>query len=232
MYDHSSIMALFCKKEPYPKKLLIFQEDVYRSFQKHPICTDQERIFDAIRWGETNLIIAFLRHPSPVGWQGRCYGRMDLALAPESATQVEDMIAALTPLCHATVWSSPALRCLQPAVRIASALNSLPPQVDARLAELDFGTWEGMKWDEIDRGALDLWAADPLGFRPPGGESGAQLQTRVTGFYQELQRLGGDHIVITHGGPLKILLPLAAGKKPDILAPAPAFASVTLREAV
>ena len=155
---------------------------------------------------------------------------MDLALAPDAVAQVEQMIVALTTLRRATVWSSPALRCLEPAARIAGALNLLPPQVDSRLAELDFGAWEGVKWDEIDRQALDLWATDPMGFCPPGGESVAQLLARVTSFYQELQGLKGDHIIVTHAGPLKILLPKAAGKEPDIMAPAPAFASVTLLE--
>lgn len=176
------------------------------------------------------MTIAFLRHPSPIDWQGRCYGRLDLALAPDSVVQVDQMITALTNLHRATVWSSPALRCLEPAARIARALNILPPHVDARLSELDFGAWEGMRWDEIDRQALDLWAADPMGFCPPGGESAAQLLARVMDFYQDLQSLGGNHIVMTHGGPLKILLAKAMGKEPDILSPALAFASVTLLE--
>lgn len=178
------------------------------------------------------MTIAFLRHPLPLDWQGRCYGRTDLALAPESESRVETTLAALTSLSDPTVWSSPARRCLEPAMSIAEALRLSPPHVDARLAELDFGAWEGMKWDDIDRQELDRWAADPLGFHPPGGESGAQLLARVTDFYQELRKLSGDHIVMTHGGVLKILLPLAAGKTPDLLAPAPAFASVTLCEAV
>lgn len=177
---------------------------------------------------ENVLIFAFLRHPRPANCRGRCYGRIDLNLASGAEKQTDRMIGAITHLRGARVWSSPARRCLEPAYRIATALGCLPPLVDERLSELHFGDWEGMNWDDIDRSALDNWAADPMGFRAPGGESGEQLLARVEEFYCGVRRFGGDHIVMTHGGPLKILLPLARGEKPDILLPAPVFASVTI----
>jgi alpha-ribazole phosphatase len=98
--------------------------------------------------------------------------------------------------------------------------------VDARLAEMDFGEWEGQLWDDVPRDAIDAWAADPWRFAPPGGESGAALVARVSAFWLALPE--GDHIVITHGGPLKVLVALAARRDVDLLAPAPVCGSVTM----
>jgi alpha-ribazole phosphatase len=118
-----------------------------------------------------------------------------------------------------TVWTSPAQRCRL----VADALGVA--RIDLRLQELDFGEWEGLAWDDVPRKALDAWAADVSGFAPPGGESGAALIARVRAFASDLPR--GDHVVITHGGPLKVLTPLLRGLPVDLLAPAPALGSIT-----
>ena len=114
-----------------------------------------------------------------------------------------------------TVWTSPARRCRM----VAEALG--PHTVDARLQELDFGTWEGQAWDAVPRAMLDAWAADLMGFAPPGGESGAALVARAGAFVAGLA--AGDHVVITHGGPLKVLGAMLRGSPVDLLAPAPAL---------
>ncbi len=92
--------------------------------------------------------------------------------------------------------------------------------LDPRLLELDFGDWEGSSWDAVPRAALDRWAADPLGFRPPGGESGAALVRRVQGFAHALARDARPCLVVSHGGPLRLLPALLAGEPVDLLAPA------------
>ena len=100
--------------------------------------------------------------------------------------------------------------------------------VDARLQEIDFGEWEGKAWEAIDRAAIDLWAASPLTFAPPGGESGAALIERVSEFHDQLRRERQDCVVVSHGGPLKMLDALLRGIPVDLLAAAPSLGSVTL----
>ncbi len=160
-------------------------------------------------------MITLVRHPA-VAAGGRCYGRTDLPLAVEG--DAARLAARLAPV-GGTVWTSPARRCRG----VAAALGA--HRVDPRLQELDFGAWEGLRWDDVPRAALDAWAADPWGFAPPGGESGAALVARVRAFRRALPP--GDHVVISHGGPLKVLLALEGGGPVDLLAPAPALASVT-----
>ncbi len=162
-----------------------------------------------------------MRHPA-VDAGGRCYGRLDLppadpASVGELAGRIRDAVSAVDRRQERekavpwTLWTSPARRCRL----VAEALGR--HRIDDRLQELDFGVWEGLSWDEVPRAGLDAWAADPWVFAPPGGESGGALVERVRGFSAGLA--DGLHVVITHGGPLKVLL---AGNDPDLLAAAPA----------
>ena len=121
---------------------------------------------------------------------------------------------------HGTVWTSPAQRCRV----VAEAIG--PHRVDERLQEFDFGAWEGLRWDAVPRAALDAWAANPAGFAPPGGESGVALEARVRAFAAALP--AGDHVVVTHGGPLKILVAVLRGEQVNLLAAPPALGSVTM----
>lgn len=43
--------------------------------------------------------------------------------------------------------------------------------VDDRFAEMGFGSWEGVLWDDVPRVGLDVWAENLLGYRGHGGES-------------------------------------------------------------
>jgi alpha-ribazole phosphatase len=162
-------------------------------------------------------MIVLVRHPPAQVAPGLCYGRLDLALADDASI---GPLAARLAGFGGTVWTSPARRCRL----LAAALGA--HQVDDRLQELDFGAWEGQPWDGIPRDALDRWAADPAGFAPPGGETGAALVARVTAFWRGLPP--GDHRIITHGGPLKVLVPLLRGEAVDLLASAPPPGSVTV----
>lgn len=166
---------------------------------------------------DRRTLIVLVRHPAADVAPGVCYGRLDVAVTDLGAVAA---LAARLAAFSGTVWTSPAQRCRVVAGRLG------PTMVDARLQELDFGTWEGLAWDDVPRQALDDWAADINGFAPPGGESGAALVARVSAFAAGLP--AGDHIVITHGGPLKVLTAVLRGEPVDLLAPAPALGSITL----
>lgn len=125
----------------------------------------------------------------------------------------------------ARVWSSPAGRCLVLA-RAAAAAAGAPLVTEARLKELDFGAWEGMAWEHVPRQALDRWAADPMGFAPPDGETGAALLARVRAVAAALRAAAEDAVVVTHGGPLRLLPALLTGRAPDLLSRAPPMGAV------
>jgi alpha-ribazole phosphatase len=161
-------------------------------------------------------VIALVRHPPVLIAPGICYGRHDLTIADPA--DIEHIVAQVRAI-RGAVWTSPLRRCRV----VADAIGA--NHVDARLIEMDFGDWDGVAWDDIPRAALDAWAADPLGFAPPRGETGASLVARVTAFREALP--AGDHVIVAHGGPLKVLTALLQGRPVDLMAPSPALGSVT-----
>jgi alpha-ribazole phosphatase len=122
-------------------------------------------------------------------------------------------------------WQSGPAQCACVAAAAAEYFGT-QSRYDVRLRELDFGTWEGIAWTDIPRSALDEWAADPFGFAPPAGESGAQLICRVRSFFFEVCSPRRATIVISHGGPLRILTALAQDTTINLLAPSPPPGSV------
>jgi probable phosphoglycerate mutase len=113
--------------------------------------------------------------------------------------------------------SSPLLRARE-TMEIVRQRFGLPREgyaADPRLAELSFGRWEGMTYREIgmvDRPALVARERDKWGFRPPGGESYADLLARVRTWYGEVS---GDIIVAAHGGVARAIMVLFGIRTPD-----------------
>ena len=137
-----------------------------------------------------------IRHPKPLIEPGRCYGRFDMPA--ENSLTVAHALAADLP-SGVPVWTSPLRRCHE----LAGLLHPAPI-VDQRLAEMDFGAWEGRLWDEIPRAELDAWAADVAGYAPPGGESPLALQRRALDFVASLAV--EEAIIVTHAGVIRTLL--------------------------
>ena len=141
--------------------------------------------------------VFLIRHPKPVIDAGICYGRLDVE--PHAPQAVADRIKPQLP-ANVPLYSSPLRRARQ----LAEALHP-SPVIDERLCEIDFGDWEGRAWDDIERDALDQWAADVIGFTPPGGESVASLQRRVIDFATSLATQPAVALV-AHAGVLRALV--------------------------
>ncbi|MBI5900860.1 MAG: histidine phosphatase family protein [Rhodocyclales bacterium] len=134
---------------------------------------------------------------------GICYGASDLALAGDVVAAANRIRPQLPPAVP--VFSSPLRRCRQ----LAALLHPTPVD-DERLREMHFGAWEMLPWQGIQREALDGWAADPLGYTPPGGESAGALQHRVRNFVAELALQDiAQAALVTHAGVMKVVLGMA-----------------------
>lgn len=173
------------------------------------------------------MMVVLVRHMAVDVRSGTCYGRMDVALRPDVLKQVPPLAATICTHGVARVWTSPAVRCrvLADAIVVKTGTS---PVIDPRLQELYFGTWEGVPWDMVPRSELDRWAATPMSFAPPGGESGWEFLDRVRHVQQAICAAGEDCVVVSHGGPLKVLSALLRGETPDLHAPAPALGSMTV----
>lgn len=142
------------------------------------------------------MILHLIRHPEPEVAPGICYGRLDVP-AKNAAVVASRLRAELPP--GLPLWSSPLRRC-----RELAGLLHPAPMIDERLAEMDFGAWEGQPWDAVPRAELDAWAADVAGYAPPGGESPRAVQQRILGFVGGLT--ADEAVLVTHAGVIRTLL--------------------------
>ena len=162
-----------------------------------------------------------VRHPKPLIEAGICYGRLEISAEIEMAELVRLRSELPSGL---PVWSSPLLRCRP----LAEQLHA-QPIIDERLAEMNFGDWEGRRWEDIPRHELDAWAADLAGYAPPGGESPRALQRRALAFVASLTV--PEAVIVTHAGVIRTLLAHWLDLADDEwLTVAPDFLSVTTVE--
>lgn len=151
-----------------------------------------------------------IRHPAVAIAPGLCYGSSDIGLrdAPDvGAARIAEKLTLLTGISPANLRmsTSPLARC----ATVAGALSN-HAFVDVRLAELDFGQWEGVAWDDVPRDEIDAWAADVTHGRPHGGESVQMLADRTASWLEGLRSLAADvpdgpHIAITHAGVIRVM---------------------------
>lgn len=146
-----------------------------------------------------------IRHPRPEQVQGRCYGRLDVAISAEALDEALASIRAhpeAETLLGGEFFSSPATRCLLLA-RALAAPREITPSDD--LQEMDFGAWEGLAWDAVPRAHLDAWAAQVWDYRPGGAESASMVADRWRRWSLWLQRSGiGTAVAVTHAGVIRV----------------------------
>ncbi|HWF93383.1 MAG TPA: histidine phosphatase family protein [Xanthobacteraceae bacterium] len=100
-------------------------------------------------------------------------------------------------------------------MRVTLGLAPAGYAIEPRLAEIGFGEWEGLTYDEVMRRDADVVArreADKWEFVPPGGENYRQVALRVGGWYATLAR---DTVVCAHGGTGRALIALLGMAPPE-----------------
>jgi broad specificity phosphatase PhoE len=152
----------------------------------------------------------FLRH-GEAEWNaaGRFCGSTDVPLSDVGRRQARLLALRLQPIPVDALYSSPLQRAWETACLIGKAVGC-EPAVDQRLAELNYGAWEGMTLEEIHRASPDTyraWDADPANLAPPQGESGVQLIARVTPFLADVaqRHASGNVVVVCHKTVCRLL---------------------------
>jgi broad specificity phosphatase PhoE len=135
----------------------------------------------------------------------RLLGRLDVPLDEVGAEQARAVAATVGPVDR--VVSSPLLRARQ----TADAFG-VPVEVDERWIELDYGGLDGTPLADVPPDVWAAWRRDP-GFRPPGGETLAELGTRVRHALDDLVEEAADStvVVVTHVSPIKAAVAWALG---------------------
>ena len=94
--------------------------------------------------GKPPCEVYLIRHTQvDTQWKGRCYGQLDVELSREGMAAIASIVDTFSEKCISTIMHSG----LRRAERLAHAIASNHPNamlaVDARLAERNYGDWEG-----------------------------------------------------------------------------------------
>jgi broad specificity phosphatase PhoE len=162
-------------------------------------------------------VVYYVRH-GLTDWnvQQRLQGRLDVPLNGEGRAQsaccgeiLRDLLArdghAPADLGYVSSPLSRARETME-VMRASLGLDAQGYDIEPRLAEIAFGEWEGLTYDEIlarDSDVIARRESNKWGFLPPGGESYSQVAARVGAWYAALER---DTVVAAHGGTARALV--------------------------
>ncbi len=151
-----------------------------------------------------------VRHARPLVDAGTCYGLTDVAVDPaENRAAARRLARIIAP--NAMIRSSPLRRCTALAHALRSVRPDLQWQTDARIAEMDFGRWEGRPWRDIPRAELDLWTAQFASWRFGGAESVQHMLDRVNAAWRDCRAIPASHVWLTHAGVIRCAMLVAGG---------------------
>jgi alpha-ribazole phosphatase len=139
--------------------------------------------------------------------QWRFQGHSDLGLNQAGRWQAEGLRQRLDQEPIDVVYTSNFKRAVATANIIARqrGLRVVPCE---KLAEIDFGKFEGLTYDEIVKSDPD-WKPDDFNFTAYGGESLEQLAQRIKAFADGLRSdnpAAATILIIAHSGSLSVLL--------------------------
>ena len=142
--------------------------------------------------------IHLIRHIEPNFEKGICYGQLDVPI-PSNYREIQAKIIDGLSIDFDTIYSSPLTRCKLLAEQISHNVI-----YDDRLKEVNFGDWEGKKWDNINQKELSHWMENYIEIAPPNGESLTDLINRFSSFISEINMKRHSKIlIITHAGIIR-----------------------------
>lgn len=155
--------------------------------------------------------LGLVRHAQTDATAGLCYGRTDVAVSPEAMRTLAERIAPQL-ADGIEIVCSPLQRCAGLAQAIAALRPGLALRTDARIAEMDFGSWEGRSWSSIERAEFDAWTRSFADARAGGdGESTRAFMQRVGAAFDAWRGTGRDALWITHAGVIRAVWLLREG---------------------
>lgn len=159
--------------------------------------------------GEGTLYL--LRH-GEIATPGILAGKTDVALSELGGKQLSQTSDSLKNISRCI--SSPLVRCHKWAKQYCQQQN-LSLEVENNLRELDFGDWDGQRYQALWKmdnqssisGIGDFWQ-NPWQHQPPNGETMESFVNRVDGWWQDYltTNILQNTLVVTHAGVIKHLL--------------------------
>jgi broad specificity phosphatase PhoE len=152
--------------------------------------------FLLIRHGETDLAGTFCGHSNP-------------SLNERGRQQVAALINALAEQRIESVYSSDLLRAQETARPLGAAKGASLCSL-AGLREINFGAWEGLRWNEVEasnRQYAERWLTEYPSLGAPEGETVDAFEARVVATIEPLLRMDmGPIAVVSHAGVMRVIL--------------------------
>jgi broad specificity phosphatase PhoE len=139
-----------------------------------------------------------------------CGRGLDPALTEEGSAMADAFAAAYRDQPWSAIYASPLARAVATATPLATAIGRRIEQ-RAELAEIDYGKWDGLTPEVVDRDWHDeyeRWTADPAWNPPTDGETAIALAQRTTNVVEEITaaHMDGDVLVVSHKAAIRVLL--------------------------
>jgi alpha-ribazole phosphatase len=152
-----------------------------------------------------------VRHAQTDAAPGLCYGATDVCVPAEATQAVAEAVVSRLP-AGIVLAHSPLRRCAELARAIGRLRPDLVIRTEPRVAEMDFGAWEGQPWSSISRADFDAWTCNFAEGVPGGhGESTARFMQRTGAAFDEWRASGQDAVWVTHAGVMRAVQLLHRG---------------------
>ncbi len=180
----------------------------------------QKRIYD----------IFIIRHPEVENYQQNIFnGTNDVDLSKRGYLQAENLYKYFKDKNIELVISSPMKRCKIVAEKFK---NKIPVVYDERLKERNFGIFEKLSWQIVEKlypQEAALFLRKPFTYRVRNGESFFDVKTRIEPLLQEILHGGKNTLIVAHGGINRAAISYLLDMKDDaILKISQDYASVNL----
>jgi alpha-ribazole phosphatase len=156
--------------------------------------------------------VLLIRHGEIAGDAAhRFIGQTGLPMSAHGEAQIRELARRLagrwTP---DVIYCSDLIRSRRTAELLADEC-AVPLRIQPELREINLGAWEGLSRREVAEqqpAEYERRGRDIENFRPPGGESFADLRARVLGFWQSLAAGNGEGTmaIAAHAGVNRVIL--------------------------
>jgi alpha-ribazole phosphatase len=142
------------------------------------------------------------------------YGSTDIRLSDRGQLQAAAIVSAIHEYHPERYFCSPLQRCLETIQPVAD----LPIEILPDLREVNFGSWEGKTFEEIqavDPVVVDRWAEFDPAFAFPGGECLGDFLERIRSVGSFMASVPEQTVLaVTHAGVIRSLICYYLGLSP------------------
>lgn len=152
-------------------------------------------------------VVFFVRHAAHDNLGSYLAGRKEgVRLGPDGLAQAKRLGERMRRESFAAIIASPRERTRQTALAISQASGIEPVKVANDLDEVDFGSWSGLGFEELNKDpAWREWNANRGAASTPAGETMLQVQGRIVSFVHKITKAGPGKavVLVSHSDVIK-----------------------------